>query len=211
MRSDSKAFSEEEAENLLNGLDNFLSFVRGSSCAVTNVIGIGDDGGEAWKRWGAHAVSPWRGHRSWSDIHVIGALSDIFAVFWDDYKNSKNDLERVLGLYAYSNDVEVVDVSIILNQAALELLAFLTVGEEGKTGKRIAAALQKAGIDPQIPSFCEKLIALAEQKGYDHGPHALVGIRNSMIWIQNQPSTLLQSTLFTKPSNWACGTWNFCS
>ena len=182
-RTDQQAYSVQDAEDLLDGLDHFLSFVRGSHCSSTNVIGIDREGNETWKRWGARHVSPWHTHRSWFDITASNSLFEIFPVFWQEFKDHKVHLGRILRLYAASNDTSPLDIAIILTQVALESLTYMTVGEtsEKATGKRIAAALQKAGIGIHIPSAFANLEKIREQKHWDHGPHTIVKLRNSMI------------------------------
>ena len=183
-REGGQRFTQEEAQALLNGLDNFLSFICGSSCAVTDVTGIGTDGSEVWKRWGSHHVTTWARRRTWADVTVRDSLPAIFQNFWQDYVQNKRDLERALGWYVYSNQSEALDVSIIFNHAVLELLTYITAGQRPqkmKTGDWIADNLIKQGIEPQIPALCGSLTALSNQRGLRHGPHALVDIRNSMI------------------------------
>ena len=72
----------------------------------------------------------------------------MFPVFWKKYTANKKDLGRAIELYVGANESEVIDVSIILTQAALELLSYLTVGRKSskKTGKWIADSLRKGGI-----------------------------------------------------------------
>ena len=183
-RQDDQGFSQEEAESVLNALGKFLSFTCSSFCTVTDVVGTSADGSEAWKRWGSHSVAPWTRRRTWADITVRDSLEDIFRVFWQEYTKNRQVLERALNWYVESNQAQAMDVSIILNQVALELLTDLTVGrqpEKVPSGEWIASALKKAGIDPQIPSLCGELTTLANQKSLSHGPHALVDARNSMI------------------------------
>ena len=183
-REDGRAFSQEEAQAFLDGLDNFLSFICSSSCAVTDVTGIGTHGSEVWKRWGSCHVDAWARRRTWADVTVRESLPAIFRNFWQDYIKNKRDLERALGWYIYSNQSEALDVSIIFNHAVLELLTYLTAGRKPdrmKTGDWIAENLRKEGIDPQIPTLCSELTAFAKVKGLRHGPHTLVNIRNSMV------------------------------
>ena len=181
-RLDGNATSVKEATDLLDGLDHFLSFVCGSHCSLTNVIGIDNNGNEAWKRWGGRHVSPWRTRRCWFDITASDAISEIFPVFWHEYKENRVCLSRILNLYAGSNDANVLDVAIILTQVALESVTYLTVGEKrGKrTGDRIAAALKEGKIETQIPSGLEKLEEIRKRKRWEHGPHTIVELRNSM-------------------------------
>ena len=183
-REDGLAFTHGEAETFLDGLEHFLSFICSSFCAITDVTGTASNGNEVWKRWGAHHVSTWARRRTWADITVRDSLPDIFRNFWEEYMKNKGDLVRALGWYIYSNQAEPLDVSIIFNHAVLELLTYLATGrkpDQMKTGDWIADNLTKEGIDPQIPTICTNLMALANSSGLKHGPHALVEIRNSMI------------------------------
>ena len=182
-RTDQQAYSVQDAKDLLDGLDHFLSFVQGSPCSSTNVSGIDSEGNEAWKRWGARHVSPWRTHRSWFDITASNALSEIFPVFWQEFKDHKVHLSRILELYADSNVTGSCDIAIILTQVALECLTYMTVGKKSRrtTGCWIAAVLQKAGIATQIPADFAKLEEIREREKWEHGPRTIVELRNSMI------------------------------
>ena len=182
-RTDQQAYSVQDAKDLLDGLDHFLSFVLGAPCSSTNVIGIDSEGNETWKRWGARHVSPWHTHRSWFDVTASSALFEIFPVFWQEFKDHKVHLSRILELYADSNVTVSCDVAIILTQVALECLTNMTVGERSrrKTGEWIAEALQKAKIRVQIPSAFANLEEIRKRENWAHGPHTIVEIRNSMI------------------------------
>ena len=181
-RMDEKAYSVEEARDVLDGLDHFLSFLCGSYCSLTTVTGIDSEGNEAWKRWGSYHVSPWCRCRSWFDITVSGALMKMFPVFWEKYIANKKDLGRAIELYVGANEAEVIDVSIILTQAALELLSYLAVGSKSnrETGKWIADSLRKARIYLQIPTGFKELEELRKREQCDHGPHTIVKLRNSV-------------------------------
>ena len=67
-------------------------------------------------------------HRSWADVTVRNALPDLFGLFLQNYSTGKAELDKALGWYVHSNETEAMDVSIILNQAVLELLTYLTIG-----------------------------------------------------------------------------------
>ena len=182
-RTDNNLFSVEEATELLDALNAFFSFVCGTFCSPLNAIGLDSNGDEAWKRWGPHYISPWCRPRSWFDITATPALPDIFEGFWQEYRNNAEELARVIRWYAYSNETDVADVSMIFNQVALETFSHSTVGAKSSkpTGEWIADALQHVGIDTQIPAFCVELNTLANRNCWKHGPHALVEIRNDMV------------------------------
>ena len=184
-RRDGQGFSAKDAEVFLDGLGAYLSFLCGSSCDVTNVIGTGTGDDTVWQRWGTHHVSPWQRRRSWSDVTIRTALAVTFAAFWNEYQKRKDQWDRVLGWYVYSNESGAVDVSIIFNQVALELLLNLTGAGIGMgkqpMGERISDMLEAKGIPSEIPALCEKLNKMKKEHGYQHGPHALVNIRNSLV------------------------------
>ena len=181
-RSDGDSFSRNDAEMFLRGLEYFLSFVCGTQCGATNVVGFDAQDNEAWKQWGSYHVSPWTIRRSWSDVTMRSHLTEIFERFWLKYRKSRKHMERVLGWYIFSNESGAADLSIVLNQTVLEILTSLMPGgDEGKVGERIAALLRKQGIDPQIPDVYSELTALAKHNDFEHGPHTLVEIRNSMV------------------------------
>ena len=183
-RTNNSLFSVEEATELLDALNAFFSFVCGTFCSPLNVIGLDSNDDEAWKRWGPDYISPWCRPRSWFDITISPALSDIFEGFWQEYRKDAQGQARVLRWYAYSNETDVVDVSMIFTQTALESLTQLTVGAKSprtRTGEWIASALRHVRIDPKIPAFCSELNRLANQESWKHGPHALVEIRNDMV------------------------------
>ena len=175
--SGGKGFSEDDAQFFLRGLGHFLSFVCGTQCGITNVVGFDSEGYEAWKQWGSYHVSPWQRHHSWTDI---------FECFWLTYRKSSKHLDRVLGWYVYSNETEALDLGIVLNQTVLEVLTTLIPSGKGKGGSigcRVANMLKEQGIDPQIPAYCSELIAMAKHCNFKHGPHTLAEIRNSIVHV----------------------------
>ena len=110
-------------------------------------------------------------------------LSPVFDGFWQRFIDPvwKDTVSQVLRWYLRSNESSEPAVGIILTQAALERLSHAIDSQgSGKTGKRIAAALQKAGIDSNIPVQCPELTALAQQQSWSHGPHAFVDVRNAL-------------------------------
>ena len=175
--------SRAEAEMLLRGLEHFLSFACGTRCRATNVVGFDAQGGEAWKQWGSHHVSPWVKRRSWSDVTIRGDLAEIFERFCQKYRESREHLDRILGWYLYSNESSAADLSIVLNQAVLEILtSLMPSGKENEPrGKRIVKMLRNQGIDLKIPSSYSELTALANEHNFEQGPRTLAEIRNSMI------------------------------
>ncbi len=186
-RADGDGFRVSEVEQLLGGLSLFLSFARGAYCGLTLVKGKSRDGEVAWERWGTDRVTGWFSPHSWFDIDHGHLLAEVFPGFWHQYKKQEKDLRVAITLYLDSNLGRShgvgLDGGLILTQAALERMAH-NVGGKG-TGKRIAKALIENGITkealPILTDSCPELARLATEHGWEHGPHALVEIRNSVV------------------------------
>ena len=178
-RIDKGIFSVKTAEDMLQKTGLFLSFICGAHCSTTNVTGFDENDSQSWIRWGTNGVSPWKGRRSWLDITVLGALPIIFPAFYREVGRYPS-LARAIRLYAESNVSSTIDVSLILAQVVLEIFVSLK-GSTGKnTGERIANVLANAGIPREIPSELKNLKALSAQNKWTNGPHAVVGLRNSI-------------------------------
>ena len=191
-RLDGEAFSIESVRPLMKALRDFFSFARGVKCGITLVKGLGEAGETVWEEWGVTEVQPWKGYRSCLDLHNGAALGDLFAGFFRYFRALPRDSKTQLALewYLQSNAQEAPHTSMILNQAALERLAGETVGDrkEEKIGCRtkreqpgrwIARALCKVEVDTRIPPSLGE--ALGKAKSFEHGPHALVYLRDGLV------------------------------
>ncbi len=186
-RIDGADFSAADAERLLHGLSLFLSFARGAYCGLTLVKGKSRAGQVAWERWGADRVTGWFDPPSWFDRNHSQLLANVFPGFWRRYQEREEELRTVTTLYLDSNlgrgHGVGMDGGLILTQAALERMAHGVGGK--KPGKRIAKALVENGISEQAlcipPASCPDLARLATEHGWQHGPHALVGMRNEVV------------------------------
>ena len=183
-RTDGSEFALEELEVMLDALHLFLSFARGSYCGLAFLSGQDSQRRSVWKQWGSREAEPWRGPLStWVCPIESETLSPVFDGFWQRFTDPAwtDTVSQVLRWYLRSNESSEPAVGIILTQAALERLSHAIDSQgSGKTGVRIAAALQKAGIDSNIPAQCPELTALAQQQSWSHGPHAFVDVRNAL-------------------------------
>ncbi len=181
-RNNGGPFRGDEVQSCLNAVDTFLSFLCGSACATTNVAGMDAKGNVVWRRWGPHHVSAWKRQRSWTDITMSHELSGLFAGFMGVYLKNPEHIGRIIRLYVASNENDSVDMSIIMNQIAFEMILMDTEKHrKGKLGGRIAEMLSSLGIEKVIPDSCDGLLALTKKHRWAHGPHALVDIRNSLV------------------------------
>ena len=183
-RSDGGVFPTKDAEVLLNGLRTFLSFARGASCGIANVVGKDKEGEPSWIRGGSQYIEPCRDTRSWL-ITVGGGdvLSQVFPGFWQLFTKDetwRDSISRVIDWYLISNE-GALHSGIILTQAALELLFGLILqrdrGSE-RTGEFLKAALDKLGLDTNVPTIYQELLQV---HNWASGPHAIVEIRNDLV------------------------------
>ena len=190
-RIDDKPFPKESVQPFMATLNQFLSFARGVSCGMTLIKGLDEAGETVWEEWGVTKVQPWKGQRSCLDIRNGGTLEDLFVGFWCYSRALPRDSQTYLALewYLESNTQEASHTSIVLNQAALERLTVETVGERSKVktgaktieemqGDWIARALRKVQTDVTIPAPFKKALGT---KSFEHGPHALVDLRNGLV------------------------------
>ena len=185
-RSDSKSFTVEEVQVLLDALALFLSFARGLYCGITQILGTDHNDEPVWEQWSVSNVEPWRGVHSWFDRQNAQTLEGLFPGFWDTFVSWGNDDRGRIALewYLASNEQKAVHSSIVLTQAALERLAYVQVRKKlrnEKEGKWIARALASVGVDTIIPNGLAALVAAQASHGFANGPHALVAIRNNLI------------------------------
>ena len=209
-RTDGADFSAADAERLSHGLSLFLSFARGAYCGLTLVKGKSREGQVAWERWGADRVTGWFDPPSWFDRNHSQLLADVFPGFWRRYQEREEELRTVITLYLDSNlggsHGDGLDRGLILTQAALERMAHGVGGK--KTGKRIAKALVENGISEKAlcipPASCPELARLATEHGWQHGPHALVEVRNQVVHLSQKYGRLSSRAYYEA---WNLGQW----
>ena len=181
-RNDCGDFPVDEVQSLLNAIDVFLSFLCGSTCAITSVAGMDATGNIVWRRWGPHHISAWKRQRSWTDITMSHEISGLFAGFMEVYLKNPEHISRIVRLCISSNENDSVDMSIIMNQIAFEMILMdAEIHRKGKLGDRIAEVLLRLEIENVVPDSFDALLVLAKKHGWAHGPHALVELRNSLV------------------------------
>ena len=196
-RTTGSEFSLESLSGLLGKLHLFLSFARGGYCGLTLLHGYDANRRRVWEQWGTYRVEPWRRELvTWAVPDHSHALGGVFAGLW----NQIGDVEQAIRWYLRSNESNEAEVSVVLTHAALEYLAFKTVGKR-KTGTRekegdwIARALIHRGIDPALPVYCHELGLSQLVENWSHGPHALVSIRNDLIHAERRRGHLSKAAL----------------
>ena len=180
---DGDPFFPEQAEAFLNSLSLFLSFTSGAHCSITNVRGFDHYANPAWVRWGARYVSPWGKRRTWFDMTISHHLAAMFQAFSETLRDWPQ-LGRAIMVYLESNVSGMLDVALILAQTVLEILVFHGVGgrrKREKTGDWIARGLEGTNVSLEIPEHFSAMRRQGEHYKWQHGPHALVSIRDSIV------------------------------
>ncbi|MXZ02197.1 MAG: hypothetical protein F4Y88_00530 [Chloroflexi bacterium] len=198
--NDCGGFQVDEVQSLLNAVDTFLSFLCGSACATTNVSGMEAKGNVVWRSWGPRHVSAWKRQRSWTDITMSHEISGLFAGFMEVYLKNPEHIGRIVRLYNSSNENDSVDLSIILNQIAFEVLMTILMDAKGRRkgapGERIAEMLMSLEIENVVPDSFDALLALVKEHDWAHGPHTLVEIRNSLVHADKELDSISMDAYF---------------
>ena len=106
-------------------------------------------------------------------------LSQVFPGFWQLFikdETWRDSISRVIDWYLISNE-GALHSGIILTQAALELILQRDRGSK-PTGEFLKAALDKLGLDTNVPTIYQELLQVHNWAG---GPHAIVAIRNDLV------------------------------
>jgi hypothetical protein len=194
-RIDGSVFSSDQAMELITSLHYLFSFARGFWCSPLLPSGYDADGNRVWMEWGVRTSSAWRGVHSWFDPHRANVLAEILPGFLERWGSPlwRAPLARAIHWYLSSNtDAGGIEGSIILTQTALELLAWTYLVQDTRAiskkqfknlpaSGQIRLLLTTLGIPAMLPSELTALKPVSESYGWEDGPHAFSGLRNSIV------------------------------
>jgi hypothetical protein len=213
---DGSAMSPEEAIGLCSDLYFFLSFVRGFWCGPALSAGFGG-GVEAWRSWGSRVLTPYRYVESWfpwqDNLSGNRELSDAFKGYMR-LRNAplwSSALKEIVHWYVVSNIGQAaLEGSIVLTQAALEMLCWLYLVEDPRTAKfdkkafekplsaaaKIRALLGALDIPTDIPSEMKGLGAFAGTltTSIKDGPAAFATLRNALVHPRKHKRAIVDQT-----------------
>jgi hypothetical protein len=200
-RIDSNLISYDQAEDILTALHYFFSFVRGFWCGPMLEVGRLDSN-VIWKRWTHPKLTPWKYVETWFPQHDnlknIREAIKVFRGFMERWDNQlwKTPIKHSIHWYIESNvGAGGVEGSIILAQAALELLGWVYLVEDSTTRKfsatnfnermqaheRIRRLLTELGIPTSIPASLNNLNSEASTLGALDGPEVITKLRNALV------------------------------
>jgi hypothetical protein len=196
-RNDQTVFAANEARDFLEAFSYFLSFVRGFRVSPTLLVGYNVTEEEVWKEWTLSNSDPWKFVYSWASSVPGTSLKNAFPGFWQWWQDWGKSAKLAVYWYLQSNrNAGGTEGSIILSQAALELLSWVKLVEKGSiskedferkkqfdsTSKKINKLLTECGIPKDIPSEFIDLAKFESQLPYsnNNGACAFVELRNSI-------------------------------
>jgi hypothetical protein len=196
-RADGTLFDADDADEALWALRHFLSFARGFWSGPVLPVGVNAGGESAWERWDLRKLSRWEHVTGWFDADYGQLLEAAFAGFMPRWATSEwqRPLQSAIYWYVHSNTMAGgLDGSIVLSQAALELLAWVLLVKDrkalsGNKFKDLSATdqvrqlLTALGIPLAIPAACRALTVEAprQEPGWTDGPQACASVRNGTV------------------------------
>jgi hypothetical protein len=192
-RSDGGTFTAEQADDILSVLFYFLSFARGSWVSPILTEGLDDAGSQAWRFWYPYRSDPWETVGSWFKELWPQPLSKVFPGFVQRWQNTqwRETLRLVLDWYIESN-TQNSETSIIINQAAFELLSWVLLVEDKSilsrdgfdklfASDKLRLLLSQSNTSLSIDANQVYLTKLARDSNWQDGPQALTEMRNRMV------------------------------
>lgn len=187
----------EDVNKLMEVLLYLFSFARGSWTCPYLPVGFSSDGSRAWEEWGIRYLDEWSTAPYWFPIWYPQSLGEVLPGLhqrWTDVVWSEA-VEIAIQLYVEANTHVESETSIIIAQAALEILAWVYFVEDLTTrtmkasefrglpaSMKIEQLLRYLMIPTDIPS---QMSALGSAEGvtskpWTTGPEAITWIRNSL-------------------------------
>jgi hypothetical protein len=212
--------STQDVTELLDSLLALFSFARGSwSCAFLP-IAFSSKGTPIWEDWSLRYVDIWRGSSlSWFPPRHPEALGLVSPGLYKRLVDPiwKEPIEVALHLYVESNSHTLSESSLILGQAALEVLAWTYFVEDKKqysiskfndvpAAEKIRNLLSEASVPLAIPKRLSALARVAALESWTDGPSATTELRNSLVH-PRRLSKFLRSPSHARLQAWQLTLW----
>lgn len=190
----SKDFTIEDANNLIKALYYFFSFCRGIWIAPILINGFDSNNIKKWEILETN-VDSWKSSRSWLPLVDSANIENAFSGFWYKWTEDTSWQEVIkLAIYWYipvSKQSGGQEASVILTQAALEMLASVVLVEDRNiistngfekldARDKISMLLNQCSIPLEIPSTLNALVKYAKAFNYT-GTQTITEFRNHLI------------------------------
>ncbi|WP_077027447.1 hypothetical protein [Fuerstiella marisgermanici] len=193
-RIDGSTFDNKALDQIASLIEHFIAFVTGTWACLTLPIGYVNDE-ESWQLWNIRQGRSWSNPYTWSAHLPAKFVKAVFPGFAERFSDEdwNEPFTQAIDWYVQCRN-GTTETSIILSQAALELLSWVVYVEIGGVLKglagfenlwasdRIRLLLSKMLVMTEFPP---KVTDLAEFKfdgnqTYADGPHAITEIRNGI-------------------------------
>lgn len=209
-RVDGSNFSSLEIGDLMEGLFRFLSFVRGLWVAPSLCVGFDSHQNRTWELWQSLNIERWVGVSSWVDQTIPEGLNLLFPSFMKRWNKEvwRGPIEQAVHWYVECNMCSGgIQGSIILGQAAFELLAWTILVDDKRTinsetmsrslpaNDKLRLLLTFCEIPLEVPKSLTALVKYADsiksKQFFADGPQILTQIRNALVHSDPEKRKLL--------------------
>jgi hypothetical protein len=192
-RADGRRFQESDSTTILLALGTYLSFCLGSRTAPFGLTGF-DGEQQLWQVWDWPHCDAHEGRATWFDRHhrehLTGPFTEFVRLWSSDYW--RKVLSDLIHWYLAANgQAGAIDGSIMLTQAAFELLSSVVLVEQygwlhSKAARSMPAEdklrllLRWASLPTEIPNELASLRKHGKRENWD-GPSAMTFVRNKIV------------------------------
>jgi hypothetical protein len=188
-REDGSRFDAPALLDALYVLGYALTFARSAWSFPALVGGYGLVAEPQWLEWGSPRLEGWVGRLTWYAHNHPEPLARVFAGLWRRWLDPacQSVLRVALAFDVEANGEVSPESRLVLSQAALELLAWQRLVNEGRlsstkfnelsAAEQVSQLLTVSLIDPGLPSAAASLASATSIGSPVDGPAAVIAIR----------------------------------
>jgi hypothetical protein len=205
---DKSDISGVDAIKIIQTLNCFLTFVKGSWCQLVMPEGF-YDGERVWFQLNAPREA-YRNPSSWFPIHSAKAVQTLFENFYPSH--SKPELIELWQTLIYwyqnaNNNERGLDAGIIIAQTAMERLSYFVIvqdsgmlSEKGfkdlRASDKFRLLLSHYKVDLNVPESLKKMTSNMTKCRWTDGPHAVTDIRNALVHPKMQNRDAIHASMY---------------
>jgi len=223
-RIDGSALSLKDSEPVLDCLGHYLSFCRGSWTYPVLLCAEDAAGSVVGQRWEmSHTIDrskqtiPWLPRNEPVGAHMLEAFRG-YAEAW--FSALWGDAIRIATQWYVESSTGAVEKSIILTQAAFELLAWTRLVEDTHAlskkvwesrsmsfAEKLRQLLESCSIPLSVPAKLDQLLAYSKALRVSDGPEALASLRNALVHPSPRKRKRLEEHPGAALGAWSLGLW----
>ena len=223
-RIDGSALSLNDSEPVLDCLGHYLSFCRGSWTFPVLLCAENAEGCVVGQRWElSNTIDRYKQTRPWlprnepEGTHLSEAFRG-YAYAW--FSALWGDAIRIATQWYVESSSGAVEKSIILTQAAFELLGWTRLVEDTHTlsekvwksrsmsfAEKLRQLLQSCTVPLSVPAELDQLLAYSKALRVSDGPEALTSLRNALVHPSPSKRKRIQEHPGATVDAWKLGLW----